>query len=118
MCINQGDNAEKAHQVQKMSSIYSLAEEVIIWLGLASDGSDLAVEQIVDWSRNDLFNSTDSANKLCQTRMVLIKLGFWTKRTRFGTPLETFSAEVGLQGLGFSKKSFLLGNAAWYVVPN
>ena len=64
VCINQGDDVEKAHQVQKMSSIYSLAEEVIVWLGLASDGSDLAEEQIIDWSKNDLFTSTDSANKL------------------------------------------------------
>lgn len=64
VCINQGDDAEKAHQVQKMSSIYSLAEEVIVWLGLASDDSDLAVEQITDWSKNNLFTSTDSADKL------------------------------------------------------
>jgi hypothetical protein len=33
ICINQGDNAEKSHQVPLMGSIYSRAERVVVWLG-------------------------------------------------------------------------------------
>ncbi|VBB84221.1 Putative heterokaryon incompatibility protein 6 protein similar to HET6 of Neurospora crassa [Podospora comata] len=41
ICINQSDNDEKAVQVQLMSSIYSRAEEVFIWLGPEPDGGAL-----------------------------------------------------------------------------
>ncbi len=46
ICINQRDDAEKADQVSKMSAVYSLAEEVILWLGPASFDSDLAMDTI------------------------------------------------------------------------
>ncbi|KAK4205557.1 heterokaryon incompatibility protein-domain-containing protein [Triangularia verruculosa] len=41
ICINQSDNDEKAVQVQLMTSIYSRAEEVFIWLGPGPDGGAL-----------------------------------------------------------------------------
>jgi hypothetical protein len=37
ICVNQGDNNEKSHQVQRMRSIYAQAERVVIWLGKADD---------------------------------------------------------------------------------
>lgn len=46
VCINQSDNVEKAQQVRKMGSLFSLAEEVVIWLGPASLDSDLAMDTI------------------------------------------------------------------------
>jgi Heterokaryon incompatibility protein (HET) len=46
LCINQGNNEEKSQQVSKMGSVYSLAEEVILWLGPASYDSDLAMDTI------------------------------------------------------------------------
>jgi Heterokaryon incompatibility protein (HET) len=46
ICINQGDNEEKSHQVSQMDSVYSLAEEVILWLGPASSDSDLAMDTL------------------------------------------------------------------------
>jgi Heterokaryon incompatibility protein (HET) len=46
ICINQGDNAEKSHQVRQMHLLYSMAEEVIIWLGPSSSDSDLAIDTI------------------------------------------------------------------------
>lgn len=46
ICINQRDDAEKADQVRKMGSVYSLADEVIVWLGPASSDSDLAMDTI------------------------------------------------------------------------
>jgi hypothetical protein len=33
LCIDQGCNAERGHQVQRMGSIYSNAQEVFVWLG-------------------------------------------------------------------------------------
>jgi hypothetical protein len=40
LCINQADVQERSAQVQLMSSIYSLAHNVIIWLGPGSPGFD------------------------------------------------------------------------------
>jgi hypothetical protein len=39
VCINQSDEQERGHQVKHMSSIYSNAEQVLVWLG--SDASDV-----------------------------------------------------------------------------
>lgn len=36
LCINQADEAERSHQVFRMSAIYSQARRVCVWLGLAN----------------------------------------------------------------------------------
>ncbi|KAI3392080.1 hypothetical protein diail_6186 [Diaporthe ilicicola] len=41
ICIDQGCDAEKSHQVGQMRLVYQLAEQVIIWLGPSSEDSDL-----------------------------------------------------------------------------
>ena len=46
ICINQRDDTEKADQVSKMGALYSLADEVILWLGPTSFDSDLAMDTI------------------------------------------------------------------------
>lgn len=46
ICINQGDEVEKAEQIQYMPDIYSKATRVIVWLGEAADGSDWALQEI------------------------------------------------------------------------
>jgi hypothetical protein len=33
LCVNQADNDERSHQVPLMSSIYSLAQRTVVWLG-------------------------------------------------------------------------------------
>lgn len=43
LSINQVDLAERGHQVKLMSMIFSVAERVIVWLGLAYRGSDKAM---------------------------------------------------------------------------
>lgn len=45
ICIDQGNHAEKSHQVQQMSSIYEAAEQVVVYLGVGRDGAseDLGV---------------------------------------------------------------------------
>lgn len=40
ICINQDDADEKTEQVALMSNIYRLADQVLVWLGSAADGSD------------------------------------------------------------------------------
>ncbi|RYP19168.1 hypothetical protein DL765_003483 [Monosporascus sp. GIB2] len=44
ICINQRNKDEQSHQVRMMTSIYSQAESVAVWLGPEMDDSDLAVE--------------------------------------------------------------------------
>lgn len=46
ICINQVDDVEKATQVQAMGDIFSSASSVLVWLGSASDDSDLAMDQL------------------------------------------------------------------------
>ncbi|CZR65662.1 uncharacterized protein PAC_15562 [Phialocephala subalpina] len=44
VCINQEDNLERSHQVSIMAVIYSKAEYVVAWLGVAADHSDKAMD--------------------------------------------------------------------------
>jgi hypothetical protein len=46
ICINQADDKEKEHQIQFMERIYSQACRVIVWLGVAANSSDRALEEI------------------------------------------------------------------------
>lgn len=42
ICIDQENEEERSSQVRKMRDIYARASNVLVWLGKASDGSDLA----------------------------------------------------------------------------
>ncbi|KAH3909683.1 hypothetical protein HBH56_159690 [Parastagonospora nodorum] len=44
ICINQQDNAEKTEQVRHMDCIYRNAEEALVWLGPAQNGSEELLE--------------------------------------------------------------------------
>jgi hypothetical protein len=46
ICINQRDINERSLQVQQMKIIYSMASEVVVWLGEAADGSDEAFDML------------------------------------------------------------------------
>lgn len=46
ICINQDDIPERSEQVKKMASIYSRAQQVILWLGEESDQSTLAFKTL------------------------------------------------------------------------
>lgn len=48
ICIDQQNIAERSEQVGKMAEVYSLAARVVIFLGLSSPGTDLAL-RIADW---------------------------------------------------------------------
>lgn len=49
LCINQGDLAERNHQVAQMGSIYAQAARVIAWIGRQNHSS------LVDDSRTELY---------------------------------------------------------------
>jgi hypothetical protein len=44
VCIDQGHDKEKSHQVQQMGDIYRRAETVIVWLGNGSEDSDTLMD--------------------------------------------------------------------------
>jgi hypothetical protein len=46
ICIDQSNEDEKLAQIKQMSSVYSSADAVIIFLGLGTKSSDLAMEQV------------------------------------------------------------------------
>ena len=46
ICINQKDDVEKSFQVQQMREIYSEAESVVAWLGVAKEESDMLLKHI------------------------------------------------------------------------
>jgi len=53
LCIDQTESTERTHQVRLMASIYGQASTVLIWLGEAFKGSDLAIEIVERWARNE-----------------------------------------------------------------
>ncbi|KAH8764113.1 heterokaryon incompatibility protein-domain-containing protein [Hyaloscypha sp. PMI_1271] len=46
LCINQNDLQERGSQVSRMSAIYGIAKEVMVWLGPADEDSKLAIDFI------------------------------------------------------------------------
>ncbi|KAF2732835.1 HET-domain-containing protein, partial [Polyplosphaeria fusca] len=46
ICINQDDLRERKHQVEHMCKIYSHAEEVTVWLGGATDETDMTMDSL------------------------------------------------------------------------
>ena len=56
ICINQKDKVEKAIQIGMMTQIYEKSQMVLIWLGVADETSDRAMEylpKLVDSLQND-----------------------------------------------------------------
>jgi hypothetical protein len=46
VCIDQDNLMEKSHQVRRMGDIYTYAQRVVVWLGLASANSTLAMHKL------------------------------------------------------------------------
>jgi hypothetical protein len=51
LCINQADVAERSREVKRMSLIYPLSENVIVWIGPESEDSKLALESLHYYSQ-------------------------------------------------------------------
>ena len=55
ICINQSSNIERSHQVANMKMVYEQATEVVVWLGLTYNESDLAIQLV-----HELYNHRES----------------------------------------------------------
>lgn len=53
ICINQSDEMEKSYQVRQMGAVYGQAQEVLIWLGPASNDASLAVQAFQAYAAGD-----------------------------------------------------------------
>jgi len=53
LCINQADEAERTHQVSCIGDIYREASSVIVWLGEESASSEIAMDFLELWSRDN-----------------------------------------------------------------
>lgn len=73
ICINQDDVLERNHQVQHMGRIYSRAAMVLVWLGPASEDSDLAMKALTN--KNALKVKTDWSNSLIK----LLDREYWKR---------------------------------------
>jgi hypothetical protein len=62
VCINQGDDKEKEHQIRLLPAIYAKANRVAVWLGEAYHDSDQALEAIrlASIESTGLFNAEPS----------------------------------------------------------
>ena len=64
ICVNQQNRAERGHQVKRMAAVYSMASQVIVWLGPESDNSTLALramdqvgsEMRVNWATYEIIS--------------------------------------------------------------
>ena len=73
ICVNQQDSAERGHQVKRMAAVYSMARQVIVWLGPESQNSTLALRAIdglgsqlrVDWNIFEM-TSVSTGEKITQ----------------------------------------------------
>ncbi len=76
ICINQDDSDEKSAQVAIMSVIYRMAEDVLIFLGEAADGSD----QIMEYLLLDEVDNTHSSETLAGRLKVTLLMGLQERR--------------------------------------
>jgi hypothetical protein len=53
VCINQGNDAEKSHQVLLMTDIYANASRVIAWIGKPGSLSGLAFDTLERFAADD-----------------------------------------------------------------
>ncbi|KAF2735903.1 HET-domain-containing protein, partial [Polyplosphaeria fusca] len=51
ICINQADIQERGSQVRIMNTIYRSAEFVVVWLGLAEDGTKEVFDKMQNWHK-------------------------------------------------------------------
>jgi hypothetical protein len=81
VCINQTDAEEKKHQIQLMSDIYSKAEVTYIWLGEATNNSDLAMDFLSNIKDEDFknYNPEDPAWEALRLLFDFVDRPWWTR---------------------------------------
>lgn len=78
ICINQENIIERNHQVKQMKRIYESASRVIIWLGLRSNSSDLAISFIKAIGQNPKLDHSNMVQEL-QAMKELIARPYWKR---------------------------------------
>lgn len=73
LCINQHDNAERAHQVARMGQIYEGAKEVLIWLG-----HDLEGEKAMGWIHGYPKNAIEK-REVRRAGKQIVDLEYWSR---------------------------------------
>lgn len=84
MCINQSDVTERNHQVRLMTDVYSRAEVVYVWLGVAGPNSSKAFQFMKhlhsvshDASSLESYLGSEYAIDAFQRMGSLLKRGYW-----------------------------------------
>lgn len=84
ICINQDDPSERNHQVQLMSRIYTLAQEVCIWLGEGDGASKLAIpfikNEIMEWDKFKTLFSDNRYTAKWRALVVLMQRNWFSRR--------------------------------------
>ena len=82
LCIDQNNVQEKNHQVGRMAEIYRRASCVVIWLGEASNNSEVAMDFITNISTKDIdsFCSDPKNFKIWEALDALLKRSWFTRR--------------------------------------
>jgi hypothetical protein len=89
ICINQADNDERGEQVQLMREIYTQAKEVIVWVGQASNSSNLAMDffesastnpDMEQWFKDTITNTGQGLyRKEWKAVFALLEREYWTR---------------------------------------
>ncbi|KAM0200110.1 hypothetical protein ACHAQI_011784 [Fusarium lateritium] len=86
LCINQSDSEERAVQILRMRDIYTMATRVIVWLGLETADSNMAIDAIELLSSQIDFSTFDLDAK-SNTLAVYHGCDDWVKDQNMALPL-------------------------------
>ncbi|PWY84033.1 TPR-like protein [Aspergillus eucalypticola CBS 122712] len=75
ICIDQSSISERNHQVNMMRDIYAGAELTVVWLGQATDSSDLAIEYIA----NPGLPAQETKSALEKALQSLLEQPYWSR---------------------------------------
>ncbi|KFY91592.1 hypothetical protein V498_05395 [Pseudogymnoascus sp. VKM F-4517 (FW-2822)] len=78
-CINQADIPERNQQVTMMGKIYKGAKNVIVWIGVAWDNSDIAMEKLADDRFRDLVRSESLGMVEKEAIIALCNRSYWRR---------------------------------------
>ena len=81
ICIDQNNIEERSHQVRLMGDIYSNASAVIIWLGLESDTSRIAmtwIRECTPQTRNSLGLPRQTLGRKSASQVIRDQVNRWT----------------------------------------
>jgi hypothetical protein len=85
VCINQEDTSKRTHQVNLMESIFSLANDVLVWLGTPSESDKChtrnALKYLQGWKSTDISAHAGplSDSKLKESLLVLFNNPYWSR---------------------------------------